>query len=119
MKKITFLVCLIGLLVSCKKYSESVAGRYLGEMSRNDTLIGNNTILDIIEVDKKRVSIECLYFDSYQIDIERRRYFGSVTYFDNGDTSTELEIGETSSGLFLALVYNDSINRYTFIGERN
>ena len=118
MKKITFFVCLVGLLVSCKKYAEKVAGDYLGEISKNDTLIDNNTILDIVEVDKKRVSIECMYFDSYQLDIEKQRYFNSVTFYAN-DSSGVLEIEDSENG-YITLTHEDNNgNSFVFSGTKN
>ena len=118
MKKISFLVCLIGLLVSCKKYAERVAGSYLGVISRNDTLIDNNTILDIIEVDKKRVSIECMYFDSYQLNIEKQRYFSSVIFYAN-DSSGLLEIEDSENG-YITLTHEDiNGNSFVFAGTKN
>ena len=118
MKKITFLVCLIGLLVSCKKYAERVAGSYLGAISRNDTLIDNNTILNIIEVGKKRVSIECMYFDSYQLNIEKQRYFSSVIFYAN-DSSDVLEIENSENG-YITLIHEEiNGNSFIFTGTKN
>ena len=118
MRKITLFISLIGLLASCKKYAEKVAGSYLGEISKNDTLIDNNTILDIVEVDKKRVSIECMYFDSYQLDIEKQRYFNSVTFYAN-DSSGVLEIEDSENG-YITLTHEDNNgNSFVFSGTKN
>ncbi len=118
MKKIILFICLLGLLVSCKKYAERIAGSYLGNISRNDTLIDNNTILDIIEVDKKRVSIECMYFDSYQLNIEKQRYFSSVIFYAN-DSSGLLEIEDSENG-YITLTHEDiNGNSFVFAGTKN
>ena len=66
------------------------------------------------------VSIESDFFTFYELEIEKQRYFGSVTYSHSGgsDINLELEIGETSTGLFLSLVYYDNFNnQYVFTGE--
>ena len=111
-------ISLISLLASCKKYAEKVAGSYLGEISKNDTLIDNNTILDIIEVDKKRVSIECMYFDSYQLNIEKQRYFSSVIFYAN-DSSGLLEIEDSENG-YITLTHEDiNGNSFVFAGTIN
>ena len=118
MRKITLFISLISLLASCKKYAEKVAGSYLGEISKNDTLIDNNTILDIIEVDKKRVSIECMYFDSYQLNIEKQRYFSSVIFYAN-DSSGVLEIEDSENG-YITLTHEDNNgNSFIFSGAKN
>ena len=118
MKKIILFTCLLGLLVSCKKYAERIAGSYLGNISKNDTLTDNNTILDIIEVDKKRVSIECMYFDSYQLNIEKQRYFSSVIFYAN-DSSGLLEIEDSENG-YITLTHEDiNGNSFVFAGTKN
>ena len=111
------------LLLSCNKYSEKVSGNYNGQMSINDSIISNSANISISEVSKKRISITSDFFPSYQLDIDRQRYFSSVTYFHEGDNlidSDVLEIGETGDGLYLTLIHLGNIdNKYTFSGERN
>ena len=108
------------LLGSCNKYSEKVSGTYKGQISINDSIISSNSNIIISEVSKKNVSIESDFFTFYELEIEKQRYFGSVTYSHSGgsDINLELEIGETSTGLFLSLVYYDNFNnQYVFTGE--
>ena len=110
----------IMLLGSCNKYSEKVAGTYNGHISINDTIISNNSNIIISELSNKNVSIVSDFFALYELEIEKQRYFGSVTYFHNGDSdiNLDLEIGETATGLFLSLVYYDNFNnQYVFTGE--
>ena len=110
----------IMLLGSCNKYSEKVAGIYNGQISINDTIISNNSNIIISELSNKNVSIVSDFFALYELEIEKQRYFGSVTYFHNGDSdiNLDLEIGETATGLFLSLVYYDNFNnQYVFTGE--
>tara|TARA_B100000767_G_C19575323_1_gene455018 strand:+ start:168 stop:536 length:369 start_codon:yes stop_codon:yes gene_type:complete len=120
-RHITFIFLL--LLLSCNKYSEKVSGNYNGQMSINDSIISNSANISISEVSKKRISITSDFFPSYQLDIDRQRYFSSVTYFHEGDNlidSDVLEIGETGDGLYLTLIHFGNIdNKYTFSGERN
>ena len=108
------------LLGSCNKYSEKVAGTYNGQILINDTIISNNSNIIISELSNKNVSIVSDFFALYELEIEKQRYFGSVTYFHNGDSdiNLDLEIGETATGLFLSLVYYDNFNnQYVFTGE--
>ena len=105
------------LLGSCNKYSEKVAGTYTGQMTINDSIISSNANIIISEISNKRISIESNFFTLYELEIDKQRYFNSVTYFHNGDSVT-LEIGETSTGLFLSLVNYDNLNnQYNFSGE--
>jgi hypothetical protein len=106
------------LLASCNKYSEKVTGTYSGQMTINDSIISSNVNIIISEISNKRISIESNFFTLYELEIEKQRYFSSVTYFHNGDLERILEIGETSTGLFLSLVHYDNLNnQYIFSGE--
>jgi hypothetical protein len=106
------------LLASCNKYSEKVTGTYSGQMTINDSIISSNVNIIISEIFNKRISIESNFFTLYELEIEKQRYFSSVTYFHNGDLERILEIGETSTGLFLSLVHYDNLNnQYIFSGE--
>ena len=70
------------------------------------------------EISNKRISIAGDFFNIDELEIEKQRYFGSVTYFHNGDSHTnlDLEIGETATGLYLSLVYYDTLNnQYVFL----
>tara|TARA_Y100001954_G_C15539326_1_gene468178 strand:+ start:272 stop:634 length:363 start_codon:yes stop_codon:yes gene_type:complete len=119
MEKLFMLLISVVLLTSCNKYSEKVSGTYTGHMLINDTITSNNNII-ISEISNKRISIAGDFFNIDELEIEKQRYFGSVTYFHNGDSHTnlDLEIGETSTGLYLSLVYYDTLNnQYVFSGE--
>ena len=87
-------------------------------MSINDSVISSNANIIISEVSNKRISIVGDFFTLYELEIEKQRYFNSVTYFHTGDSGRILEIGKTSTGLFLSLVQYDNLNnQYTFSGE--
>ena len=106
----------IVLLESCNKYSEKVAGTYIGQISVNDSIISSNA--DII-ISEKRISVSSDFFTTYAIDIEKRRYFSSVTYYHESDLEM-IEFGETATGLFLTCFHYDSLNnKYVFIVESN
>ena len=82
--------------------------------------ISTSSNIIISELSNKNVSIVSDFFALYELEIEKQRYFGSVTYFHNGDSdiNLDLEIGETATGLFLSLVYYDNFNnQYVFTGE--
>ena len=110
----------IFLFGSCNKYAKKVAGTYLGQLSVNDSIFSSNASVIISEISNKSVSVESSFFNTYELEIEKQRYFSSVTYYHEGDSGTTLEIGETSSGLFLTFIHQDSLNNnYIFIGESN
>ena len=115
-KFIVFALSMV-LLWSCNKYAEKVAGTYTGQMSINDSIISNANII-ISEVSNKSISVASDFFSTYQLEIEKQRYFSSVTYYHNGDSGISLEIGETATGLFLTLTHLNSLNnQYSFSGE--
>lgn len=108
----------IFILVGCNRYAEKVEGTYVGQITINDSIVSSNTNIKISEVSNKIVSIESGFFDTYELKIEKQRYFSSVTYFHQDDSGIHLEIGETATGLFLTFVHLDSLsNRHVFIGE--
>ena len=109
----------IVLLESCNKYSEKVAGTYIGQISVNDSIISSNADIIISEISDKRISVSSDFFTTYAIDIEKRRYFSSVTYYHESDLEM-IEFGETATGLFLTCFHYDSLNnKYVFIVESN
>ena len=120
MKKLLVFVFSTLLLASCNKYSDKVAGTYIGQISINDSITSINSNIIISEISNKRISIAGDFFNINELEIEKQRYFGSVTYFHNGDsyTNLDLEIGGTATGLYLSLVYYDNLNNhYVFSGE--
>ena len=123
MKKICFRMVflpIIFVLLSCNKYAEKVDGTYSGILSVNDSTTSSNANIIITEISNKTVSVGSSFFDTYELEIEKQRYFGSVTYYNQGDSGTNLEIGETATGLFLIFIYSDSLNNnYVFSGESN
>ena len=123
MKRICFRMVflpIIFVLLSCNKYAEKVDGTYNGILSVNDSTTSSNANIIITEISNKTVSVESSFFDTYELEIEKQRYFRSVTYYNQGDLATNLEIGETATGLFLIFIYSDSLNNnYVFSGESN
>ena len=120
MKKLFVLLVSVVLLASCNKYSDKVSGTYTGHMLINDSITSINNNIIISEISNKRISIAGDFFNIDELEIEKQRYFGSVTYFHNGDShiNLDLEIGGTATGLYLSLVYYDTLNnKYVFSGE--
>ena len=116
MNKLIVFVLSMLLFGSCNKYAEKVAGTYTGQMTINDSIISNANII-ISEVSNKSISVASDFFPTYELEIEKQRYFSSVTYYHNDD-SEDLEIGETATGLFLSLThFNNLNNQYSFSGE--
>ena len=106
------------VLLSCNKYADKVDGTYIGQLTINDSIVSANTNIIISEISNKVVSIESSFLTPYELEIERQRYFGSVTYFNQDNPTTSLEIGETATGFFLIFTHNDNLNNnYVFVGE--
>ena len=113
------LILLIVSFSSCNKYSEKVSNSYIGEISINDSIISSNADIIISEISNKRISVSSDFFNTYVLDIEKRRYFSSVIYYHQGDLEM-IEFGETATGLFLTCFHYDSLNnKYIFHGESN
>jgi hypothetical protein len=111
-------LAIIFVMVSCNKYADKVDGTYIGQLTINDSIVSANTNIIISEISNKVISIESSFLTTYELEIERQRYFGSVTYFNQDNPTTSLEIGETATGFFLIFTHNDNLNNnYVFVGE--
>tara|TARA_B100000809_G_C15102524_1_gene517474 strand:+ start:1351 stop:1713 length:363 start_codon:yes stop_codon:yes gene_type:complete len=91
--KITFFGILIGasLLSACSKHAEKVADAYIGVLNKNDTLVSSNAEVLIKEVDNNKVSVASDAFPTYEVEIDKQRYWGSKTYFSI-DSNETLEV---------------------------
>ena len=118
MLRSTLTVLIIGLLCSCQKYAEMIEGEYTGQMNRNDTLIDQNASVNLTEVDKKRISIQSPYFNTYLTDINKQRYFASVSYCST-DTSGALEMEVYDDGLMVLLLIDEHQNSFVYTGQKN
>ena len=101
MKNLRLFIFIAVLTISCSKYAEKVDGTYVGQMTINDSIVSSSANITITEISNKTVSVESSFFNTYELEIEKQRYFSSVTYYNNGDSGTSLEIGETATGLCL------------------
>lgn len=118
MLRYILIALIIGLLCSCQKYAEKIAGEYTGQLIRNDTLIDQNASVNLTEVDKKRISIQSSYFNTYLTDINKQRYFVSVSYYST-DTTGAVEVEIYDDGLMVFYIRDQSENIFTYSGNRN
>ena len=118
MLRYILITLIIGLLCSCQKYAEKIAGEYTGPLTRNDTLIDQNASVNLTEVDKKRISIQSSYFNTYLTDINKQRYFASVIYYST-DTTGALDVEVYDDGLMVFYIRDQSENIFTYSGNRN
>ena len=118
MLRYILIALIIGLLCSCQKYAEKIAGEYTGQLTRNDTLIDQNASVNLTEVDKKRISIQSSYFNTYLTDINKQRYFASVSYYST-DTTGALDVEVYDDGLMVFYIRDQSENIFTYSGNRN
>ena len=75
MNKLVVFVFSTLILASCNKYSDKVAGTYIGQISINDSITSMNSNIIISEISNKRISIEGDYFNINELEIEKQRYF--------------------------------------------
>ena len=118
MLRYIFITLIIGLICSCQKYAEKIAGEYTGQLTRNDTLIDHNASVNLTEVDKKRISIQSSYFNTYLTDINKQRYFASVSYYST-DTTGAVDVEIYDDGLMVFYIRDQSENIFTYSGNRN
>lgn len=111
-------ILIISQLCSCQKYAEKIAGEYTGQMTRNDTLIDQNTSINLSEIDKKRISIQSQYFNTYLTDIDKQRYFASVSYYST-DITGSLEMEVYDDGLIVLLHTDEDQDSFVFTGSKN
>ena len=118
MLRYILITLIIGLICSCQKYAEKIAGEYTGQLRRNDTLIDQNASVNLTEVDKKRISIQSSYFNTYLTDINKQRYFASVSYYST-DTTGAVDVEIYDDGLMVFYIRDQSENIFTYSGNRN
>ena len=118
MFRLNITILIIGLLCSCQKYAEKIAGEYTGQMTRNDTLIDQKTSINLSEIDKKKISIQSQYFNTYLTDINKQRYFASVSYYST-DTTGSLEMEVYDDGFIVLLHINEDQDSFVFTGSEN
>lgn len=110
-------VCLaLIVLSSCAKHASKTVGSYRGTLEVNDSIVSQNAVIDITEISKKIAEVSCDAFDSYQVEIDKKRYFASVSYFTPQE-GEQLEIYE--DGTITLLHYDASRDKYVFYGQRN
>ena len=110
-----FVTCLVLLMSSCSKHAKKVKGNYIGTLSINDTVISNNANINIDEVENNVISISSNYFNTYFVEIDKNRYFNSITYYSVEDNET-IEI--SNHGDFL-LIHSQDGEEFIFTGNRN
>ena len=79
--------CSVLLMSSCSKHAKKVKGNYIGSLSINDTVMSSANI-NIDEVENNVISISSNYFNTYFVEIDKNRYFNSLTYYSVEDDET-------------------------------
>ena len=118
MLKSTLTILIFGLLCSCQKYAGKIEGENNGQMTRNDTLIDQNTSVNLTEVDKKRISTQSDYFNTYLTYINKKGDFASVSY-NSTDNNESLELEIYDDGLIVLLHRDEHQNSLVFNGQKN
>jgi len=112
---ISFLfICGTTLFSSCSKHAKKVKGSYNGTLSINDTIMSNNSDIIIAEVENNVISISSNYFTSYLIEIDKNRYFNSITYYSvEGNENLEID-GDGN----MILIHMQDGEEFVFTGSR-
>ena len=107
--------CSLLLMSSCSKHAKKVKGNYIGSLSINDTLMSNNANINIDEVENNVISISSNYFNTYFVEIDKNRYFNSLTYYSVEDEET-IEISNHGD---ILLIHSQDGEEFIFTGNRN
>ena len=107
--------CSVLLISSCSKHAKKVKGNYTGTLSINDTVMSNNVNVNIDEVENNVISISSNYFNTYFVEIDRNRYFNSLTYYSVEDDET-IEISNHGD---ILLIHSQDGEEFIFTGNRN
>ena len=107
--------CSVLLISSCSKHAKKVKGNYTGTLSINDTVMSNNVNVNIDEVENNVISISSNYFNTYFVEIDRNRYFNSLTYYSVEDNET-IEISNHGN---ILLIHSQDGEEFIFTGTRN
>ena len=90
-------------------------GNYIGTLSINDTVMSNNANINIDEVENNVISISSNYFNTYFVEIDKNRYFNSLTYYSVEDNET-IEISNHGD---ILLIHRQDGEEFIFTGTRN
>ena len=108
-------ICSLLLMISCSKHAKKVKGNYIGTLSINDTVMSNNANINIDEVENNVISISSNYFNTYFVEIDKNRYFNSLTYYSVEDDET-IEISNHGD---ILLIHSQDGEEFIFTGYRN
>ena len=107
--------CSVLLISSCSKHAKKVKGNYTGTLSINDTVMSNNANINIDEVENNVIFISSNYFNTYFVEIDKNRYFNSLTYYSVEDDET-IEISNHGD---ILLIHSQDGEEFIFTGNRN
>ena len=88
------------VLSSCSKHAVKIADTYVGTLVKNDSIISTNAQIIIEEVTKNRVSVSSSFFEIYEVEIDKKRYWASKTYY-SVDPGEHLEVIDDSTIILL------------------
>jgi hypothetical protein len=113
---ISFLfICGTTLFSSCSKHAKKVKGNYVGTLSINDTVMSNNANINIAELEDNVISVSSNYFNTYFVEIDKNRYFNSITYYSVEDNET-IEVNNHGN---IILIHEQDGEEFVFIGDLN
>ena len=90
-------------------------GNYVGTLSINDTVMSNNANINIAELEDNVISVSSNYFNTYFVEIDKNRYFNSITYYSVEDNET-IEVNNHGN---IILIHKQDGEEFVFIGDLN
>jgi hypothetical protein len=116
--KVLFLLIIVGstIMCGCSKPAEKIEDTYIGSLTMNDSLVSSTTEILIKSIDKNLASVNSYAFNTYDVEIDKKRYFAAKTYFSVG-INEQLEVTDDGN---IILIHNDNNgDKYIFVGTRN
>lgn len=102
------------VLFSCSKHAEKVVGVYTGELEMNDTITFSNVSITLTESAKDQVKISSDYFETYQVTLDKKRYFSSKIYYAV-ESGEHIEVFD--DGLMTLIHVNSADEEFHFHGN--
>lgn len=112
--KLIFVITLF-IITSCGKHANKIADTYTGELTKDGVTVSTNTTIAIDEVDKNTARINSTEFDSYEVEVDKNRYFASKTYYSTTPNES-LEVFDDGN---IILIHNVNQEEFIFVGRRN
>lgn len=90
-------------------------GNYSGTLEINDSIVSESAVIQLIELSNDVIQLKGDWFESYELVIDKKRYFASVSYYAV-ETDEQLEVYNDGT---ITISHNDGFSNYfIFYGSK-